>query len=400
MTMPTLRRAGAPLACLALLVLGCSGFQRVPTPPVVAADPASVELSLFLIGDAGAPATDEPVLRALRAEINANPARSATVFLGDNIYPSGMPPEGSPLRSEAERRLKAQLDVGSATETPVYFVVGNHDWAYMSPDGLASVRRQGRFIDSVGAPWSTLLPAPGCPGPSHVDIGPSVRLVLLDTHWWLHPYTRPAGPGSPCAATTDIEVINQLNRTLIDAGDRHVVVAAHHPLRTGGTHGGNLGWQSHLFPLRELADWLYIPLPVLGSAYAMRRAQAGPNQDVSGPLYERLRRALNVVFARRRPLIFAAGHDHNLQVIEGDDDTAQWLLVSGTGIYGHVSRVNWIDGTRYAAPASGYMRVDFLRDGRVRLGVRVVDAEGGATERYSLYLIDEEDIGNANEEGS
>ena len=62
------------------------------------------------------------------------------------------------------------------------------------------------------------------------------------------------------------------------------------------------------------------------------------------------------------------------------------------GIYGHVTRVNWVDGTRYAAPASGYMRADFLRDGRVRLGVRVVDAEGGATERYSLYLIDEEDV--------
>lgn len=398
MTLSQLRGARAPLAIL-LLVVGCSGLQRVPTPPVVEADPESVELSLFLIGDAGAPAPDEPVLLALRNELDAAPGQVATVFLGDNIYPRGMPPEEAPMRDEAERRLKAQVDVATATETPVYFVLGNHDWAYMSPDGLASARRQADFIDENGGQWATLLPAPGCPGPAFVDLGSRARLILIDTQWWLHPFVRPVGESSPCAATTDLEVINQLNQLMIAAGDRHVIVVAHHPLETGGLHGGYMGWSSHVFPLRELADWLYIPLPVLGSAYALRRAQTGPNQDISGPLYARLRRALNVVFARRRPLVYAAGHDHNLQVIEGGDDTAQWLLVSGSGIYGHVTQVNWVDGTRYAAPASGYMRMDFLRDGKVRLGVRVVDAEGGATERFSLYLVDDEDIQQQNQEG-
>lgn len=399
--MPTsLRGAAAPLVLVVLLAGGCAGLRRVPTPPVVEADPGSVELSLFLIGDAGAPAPDEPVLLALRNEIEATPGQSAVIFLGDNIYPRGMPPEDAPMREEAERRLKAQVDVATGTETPTYFVLGNHDWAYMSPDGLASARRQAAFIQEHGSPWAVLLPDPGCPGPAYVDIGPSVRLILLDTQWWLHPFARPEGEGAPCAATTDLEVINQLNRHMIDAGERHVIVAAHHPLRTGGIHGGYLGWESHVFPLRELADWLYIPLPVIGSAYALRRAQTGPNQDISGPLYARLRRALNVVFSRRRPLVYAAGHDHNLQVIEGDDDTAQWLLVSGAGIFGHVTRVTWVEGTRYAAPASGYMRVDFLRNGMVRLGVRVADAEGGATERYSLYLIDEDDLDPNQEEGS
>lgn len=390
----------APVAALLLACAACGGVQRVPTPPVVEAAPELVELSLFLIGDAGAPAPDEPVLSALRAEIRATPGPTATIFLGDNIYPRGMPPEGAPMRPEAERRLKAQLEVATATETPVYFVLGNHDWGYMTADGLASALRQGDFIAAHGGTFARLLPDAGCPGPAYVDVGTRVRLVFLDTHWWLHAFARPEGDESRCEATSDLEIINQLNRLMIEAGDRYVIVAGHHPLETGGIHGGNIGWESHVFPLRELADWLYIPLPVLGSAYAMRRAQTGPNQDLSGPLYARMRRALNVVFSRRRPLIYAAGHDHNLQVIEGDDETAQWLVVSGSGIYGHVTRVNWIDGTRYAAPASGYVRVDVLKDGQVRLGVRVVDAEGGATERYSTYLVDEEDIRSTDEEGS
>ena len=66
--MTTLSVPGArtPLILVVVLLLGCAGIQRVPTPPVVAADPGSVEVSLFLIGDAGAPAPDEPVLIALR----------------------------------------------------------------------------------------------------------------------------------------------------------------------------------------------------------------------------------------------------------------------------------------------------------------------------------------------
>ncbi len=392
------RGARAPFLFLLLLLPACSGLRRVPTPPVVAAAPEAVDFSLYLIGDAGAPAPDEPVLRALQAELNADTVPSAIVFLGDNIYPRGMPPENAPTRGESERRLQAQLDVPIATETPAYFVLGNHDWAYMTPDGLASAQRQSAFVDAHGEGWSTVLPTPGCPGPSYVDLGTRLRLVLIDTQWWLHPFARFEGDDSPCVARTDLDVINQLNRVMIEAANRHVVVAAHHPLQTGGIHGGFLGWESHVFPLRELADWLYIPVPVLGSAYALRRSQTGPNQDISGALYARMRRALNVVFARRQPLIYAAGHDHNLQVIEGNDDTAQWLVVSGSGIYGHVTRVTWVDGTRYAEPVAGYMRVDFLRDGQVRLGAHVVDAEGGASERYSIYLIDTDDLEEARED--
>ena len=54
------------------------------------------------------------------------------VFLGDNIYPSGLPPEGAEAeeRSEAERRILAQIDVALETATPTIFVPGNHDWDY------------------------------------------------------------------------------------------------------------------------------------------------------------------------------------------------------------------------------------------------------------------------------
>ena len=44
------------------------------TPPVVAASPAQLESTLFLIGDAGSPAENEPVFAALTKQVLATPA--------------------------------------------------------------------------------------------------------------------------------------------------------------------------------------------------------------------------------------------------------------------------------------------------------------------------------------
>jgi hypothetical protein len=136
-------------AALALLVLsaGCSRVIREPEPLAPAVEPSAIETSLFLIGDAGAPNNDgEPVLAALERQVSEAPARKAIVFLGDNIYPTGLPDTGASGRDQAERQLLAQIEVGVRTGTPTYFVPGNHDWDYMGPGGWEAIRRQSAFI--------------------------------------------------------------------------------------------------------------------------------------------------------------------------------------------------------------------------------------------------------------
>ena len=86
-------------AAIAVATLAAAYGCATPAP---AADPASplpaVETRLYLIGDAGAPAPRDPVFKALAGQIAGDPARSVVVFLGDNIYPAGLPPEGAPGR--------------------------------------------------------------------------------------------------------------------------------------------------------------------------------------------------------------------------------------------------------------------------------------------------------------
>src|SRR5207245_2956128 len=59
---------------------------------------------------------------------------------------------------------------------------------------------------------------------------------------------------------------------------------------------------------------------------------------------------------------------------------------AGAGIFAHPDRATALDGTRFAKRASGFMRVEFLGDGRARLSVIVVDRSGGGTEAFALWL--------------
>ena len=91
------------------------------------------------------------------------------------------------------------------------------------------------------------------------------------------------------------------------------------------------------------------------------------------------------VYAEDSPLIHAAGHEHNLQVLRNRGGV-KYAVISGGGIYNHTTPTRAITGTLYTRRASGWTTVAFLRDGRVRLAVRTVDAEGQIREEFSMWL--------------
>lgn len=323
------------------------------------------------------------MLRSLERDASLARGRTTIVFLGDNVYPRGIPDSSSPARADAERRLRDQMTVVRDAGARGIFIPGNHDWAKHAAGGWDAIRRQGALIAIDSGP-SALLPEGGCPGPAVADVGSRFRLVLLDTQWWLHKGPKP-GPGdASCSPNTPEGVTDSVRGAIAAAGDREVIVTGHHPLASGGIHGGHFTWRDHIFPLRAVAPWLWIPLPVLGSIYPIARRNGMSPQDFSGSANRRMRAAIESAFERRHPLVYASGHDHGLQVLTGS--SARYFLVSGAGIYKHESPVKWLDNTRFAASDGGYMRLDALTDGRVRLGVIEVDRSGNGSERFSMWL--------------
>jgi len=375
--------AAVVVALVASTSGACSAFIPRALNPVAAF--SAVETRLIILGDAGAPALPvDPVLQAVGKEAARDPEHAFVLVLGDNVYPRGLVKEKDPERKEMERRLDAQLAVSRESGAHSIFTPGNHDWDAWGPGGWAAIRRQGDYIEQKGEGRAEMLPDEGCPGPVVRDIGPRLRLLFLDTQWWLHAYDKPKHPSSACATDSETEILDALEEAIATAGDRYVVVAAHHPLATGGAHGGFFGWRDHIFPLRARKSWLWIPLPGVGSLYPLVRRGGVSDQDLSGPLNRKMREALEGVFSRQAPLVYAAGHDHNLQVLSGND--VRYLLVSGAGYYGHISRTAWTRNTLFAQEASGYLTLEIGPDGLPRLAVTTVDQQGKTHEAYAAHL--------------
>lgn len=375
-TMRRMGRAAAAAAVLAAAVQlgGCYrsmlGLGNL-SPHVTESD--SLELRLILIGDAGLPAPGgEPVMKALQTELSYDPRFSYVVFLGDNVYPRGMVRDSTAAeRRENERIINDQLAPLLATGVPGLLIPGNHDWAAGTASGLEAVREQERYVNSRGHGRVKFAPEGGCPGPFTTDVGEYVRLIVLDTQWWLQTgYPRPYGPtAGECRARTEQEMLDSLRHDLATAGERRTVILSHHPLVSGGQHGGYFDWPTYLFPFHPWA----------------RQAGIFARQDVTGREYRAMIANLERVYAENPPLIHAAGHEHNLQVLRNRGG-ARYAVISGGGIYNHTTPTRAITGTLYTRRASGWVTVAFLRDGRVRLAVRTVDAEGQIREEFSMWL--------------
>lgn len=378
---------GGVRVVVAALCAGAMAACAGPAPPVIAppAPSADVVGTVYLLGDAGIPDGADPVLAALRAGVDEAPARATVVFLGDNIYPAGLPAADAPDRHTAEARLRAQLEAARGAAR-VVFVPGNHDWARGDEEGWEAVRRQAAFIAASGVPTARLLPEDGCPGPVEVAREP-VRIAVLDTQWWLHDGPKPSDPSSSCAADAPGEVTAEIRGWLVQDTTMPAIVLGHHPLLTGGRHGGEFGLKDHLFPLTAWKSWLWLPLPIIGSAYPLSRAWGISDQDLGSERYGTMRDSLSAAFRARPPLVYAAGHEHNLQVLDGAALGVHTLVVSGGGAFGHTGRTERLRETRFAREASGFVRLDVLRDDSVRLAVIVVGRDRRAREVYGEWLV-------------
>jgi hypothetical protein len=341
-----------------LLTLAAAACQRqlpvlqpsnLPEPA-----PDAVQSVIFMIGDAGrANEARDPVFRVLRADVerwSAALARDSAVivlFLGDIVYPTGLrtPEEPDWVLDSLAAQTQVNMLAGPNARrfgSIGYFLAGNHDWGNARDHtGVLRLQNLEQFLDRRRGQGVNvrLQPKAGEPGPAIIDIG-ATRLLLFDTAWWL--------------LASDRELKRQVGlRTqaaIRNAGTRNVVIAAHHPFRSASPHGG---W---------IRFW-----DGVGVRYVLSRSGA-VLQDLNSITYRDLLATMRSAFAGGRPLVFAGGHDHSMQVIEDwEDGTPRFSLVVGSA--SKSSPVGHLPGMRYRTRAPGYMRMFTYRDGRVELFV-------------------------------
>jgi hypothetical protein len=218
-----------------------------------------------------------------------------------------------------------------------------------------------------------MVPRNGCPGPVEIPLTPEITAIALNTPWWVHTSTRPLGKKDGCSISSEEEIYQKLEVLLEKNKNKQVLVAAHHPLYSNAAHGGNFHLKQHLFPLTAVHKKAYIPMPLLGSVYPLYRKYVGVREDMAHPKYRNFRNKLIPIVRKYDNLVWAAGHDHNLQYIKKG---RQHHLVSGAG-----SKVGFVKkggpGVVFTHAHVGFMRLDYY-SGEVWL--QVIEPEEGKPE--------------------
>lgn len=356
------------LTFLALVVNSCATYSSKVKVGANSTDyPSAKQLDrrFFFIGDAGLSKNGAPsdALKIFQEAVSKSTNKDVVLFLGDNIYPNGLPEPGAARRANAEFQLSTQLNAVKDANARVIFIPGNHDWY---SGGIPGLERQEEFIETVIPEKKVFLPSDAC-GLEGVDISESVHLIIIDSQWFLEDWDKHPTINDDCEIKTRDKFFEEFEGMLKKNEGKTVIVAIHHPLSSYGTHGGYFSADKHLFPFQSK-----VPLPGVGSLITQVRKTGGVSvQDVQNQRYKELRDRLEALaMVAPANVIFTSGHDHSMQYIENENYKQ---LIAGSG--SKESPTKLTGDALFVSGKQGYATLDVFKDGSV--WVRYYSARDG-----------------------
>lgn len=316
----------------------------------------------YLIGDAGyatEPITQQ-LLQAVSAKLKTEGKNTSLLYLGDNIYPLGMPPKGHKDRDDAETGLNSQMALAKLFTGKTYFIPGNHDWYH----GLEGLEEQNDYIEDRLKDNKSFLPGKGC-GIDDLEINDNVTLIVIDSQWFIENWDKYPTINDNCDIKTREAMFTEFESLLNKNQDKTIIVAIHHPLMTKGSHGGEFSLKKQIFPLKYK-----VPMPVLGTMINVARKTSGfIDQDVQSRIYRSLSNRIKTLIQDKKNVIVVSGHDHNLQYIEKDN---VYQVISGSGSKVEAARAVYPQNFSYGG--TGYAIMDIFTNGKSRIALyRVKD---------------------------
>lgn len=305
---------------------------------------SQLQQRILLLGDAGH-SSIEPLQASLaKAQERASQFadKTAIVMLGDNIYYFGFPnkEQGQTEYTESQlediSHLEAQLSIAKNSGAEMFVVPGNHDWYATQVDSQAAYVEQYAIDNNTRATFAphSLGQAP-MPEVLHRN---GVSLVFLDTMWMIK-----ADEAQYQLAMMKLNEL--LKATQQNHPDNIVLVSGHHPIETMGPHNK------------------YYTSAVYKAFISVLSLFTENDQDTDHPNYRRLIEGIELTLARYPKAIYAAGHEHSLQVFkDGEDKSPQYRLVSGAANSSKVTGVGTNDNSLFALAQEGFMEIDIFNE--------------------------------------
>ncbi|MEO9892136.1 metallophosphoesterase [Aurantibacter sp.] len=308
--------------------------------------------TFYLIGDAG----KSPMggfnsnLKLFKERLKNADENSTAIFLGDNIYPAGLPSENHKNYLKAKNSLDAQLKSLEDFKGKPLFIPGNHDWY---SNGLEGLERQQNYIQEKLDSKDVFFPEDGCPI-EKIDISDDIVVIAIDTEWYLTNWDNHPDMNDHCEIKDREKFFEEIEGLIKKNANKTTLIAAHHPMSTYGNHGGQYSFKQHMFPTNS-----NLPLPIIGSVInVLRRTTGTSHQDMSNKRYNEMRRRLITLAQYSEKVIFVSGHEHSLQYIL-ENNTPQ--IVSGSGSKQEATML--LNGSQFSTGEMGYAKLEVYEDG-------------------------------------
>ncbi len=314
--------------------------------------------TFYLIGDAGLSPKNglNNTLKQFKTTLTKADQNSTAIFLGDNIYPSGLPDKKKDKKGykNATSQLDAQIAALKEFSGKPIFIPGNHDWY---ANGLKGLERQQDYVQEKLKSKKVFYPKDGCPI-QKIDISEDIVVIAVDTEWFLTDWDKHPTMNDECEIKDRESFFLELEGLIKKNENKTTLIATHHPMLTYGEHGGHFSFKRSIFPIKSK-----IPLPILGTFInVLRRTSGASIEDIQNKKYTELQSRLITLAQYSKKVILVSGHEHSLQYIV-ENNTPQ--IVSGSGAKKGATRL--LNGSEFSTGKNGYGVLQVYTDGSSRV---------------------------------
>ncbi|MUU78752.1 metallophosphoesterase [Winogradskyella endarachnes] len=346
------------LLILVLLFNACATFKKQINEGAEKSQPTDKEIehSYYLIGDAGYSHLGESpkALKAFKKKLEGADKNSTAIFLGDNVYPKGIPNKSSSSYELSKHRILIQTEAVKNFKGKTIFIPGNHDW-YSDVKGL---KNQEKLVEEALGK-NTFLPENGC-AIEKIHVSEDVELIIIDTHWYINNWNNQPTINDDCEIKTRQDFLDEYSNLIKKARGKTTIVALHHPMYTNGAHGGQFSFKNHMSPV-----------PIFGTVKNLIRKTSGlSNADLQNTYYNELKNRLVTLAQVNKKVVFVSGHEHNLQYLV-EDNLHQ--IVSGSG--SKTSAVRNIGSGIFGYATLGFATLHVYKDGSAHVSFYSADDE-------------------------
>lgn len=304
-----------------------------------------LEHSIFFIGDVGEANIVDSNIEMLKSQLKQVEENAVLVFLGNSISKEYSKMEIDEIETQDQNLLKL-LNIAKEFKGESFFIPGDKEWNSGHKMGWESLMNLESYIEDFVGKGDIFLPSGGCPGPVEIEIGKDIVLLIVDSQWWLHSADRPE---AECGLEDSSDFLILLSDALKRNKDKKIVFASHHPMYSGGKHGGNF--------------------PFIGPVELYRKLFGTP-QDFAYPFYKQIRYLGKKLGKEYENIITVSAHDNSLQFIEKNES---FYVVSGSG-----SKAEYVSEKKMDAAFReiGFSRINFYQNDEVWLEMWSVGEKG------------------------